>query len=287
MNGIIFLHKEKGMTSHDAISILKRVLKTRKIGHTGTLDKMASGLLIVCVGKATKLVSEFLSLDKSYEADIELGYETNTNDKEGEVTETSNRLVTLKEVQKVLLDISNSREQTPPIYSAISVGGKRSYREAMKGKEVSLAPREIKIYSMDLLSFENNIVKLRTKVSKGTYIRSIARDLGRTLGTYGTLIKLIRLDIDKYDLKDSYKISKIEEMVEKEDLSFLQNIEDVYSNYEKVELSEKEYFYYTNGNHFLKDVKDGIYLTYYEGFKGLSKIYRGVGKAYKYFNIDL
>lgn len=286
MNGIIFLHKEKGFTSHDAVSILKRVLKTKKIGHTGTLDKMASGLLIVCVGKATKLVSEFLSLDKSYKAIIELGYETNTNDKEGEIIEKSDKTVNLEDVKRVLLDISNRREQIPPIYSAISVGGKRSYREAMKGSEVILTPREIKIYDMKLLSFKNNLVELVTKVSKGTYIRSISRDLGRELGTYGTLIELVRLDIGKYELKDSHTIFDIEKMVEKNDISFLKSVEDIFDNCKKIELSEKDYFYYTNGNYFIKDVKDGIYLTYYNEFKGLSQVYKGVGKAYKYFNVD-
>ena len=172
MFGFINVNKPSGMTSHDVVSFLRRNLKIKKIGHTGTLDPMANGVLPIAVGDATRLI-QYLSDDKEYVATVKFGVSTDTYDKEGEIVSTSDKIVEQAELEVALNQFRGEILQKPPIYSALKKNGKKLYEYAREGKEVEIEARKVTIEKLDLLSLENNIAKLRVKCSKGTYISSL------------------------------------------------------------------------------------------------------------------
>ncbi len=200
-SAFLILKKESGVTSFTSLSSVKKYFKGEKVGHAGTLDKFASGLMIVLVGRATRLNPLFSSLDKTYTATVKFGIETDTLDPEGEVIKTG-RIPTREEIEKVLPSFLGNQEQIPPIYSALHVNGKRAYELARSGKAVEMKAREISIYSIKLLSFENDEAVIELRVSKGTYIRSFARDLGYRLSTCASLSALERTSIGPYSFCD-------------------------------------------------------------------------------------
>lgn len=211
MFGFLNVYKPAGMTSHDVVSCLRRVTKIKQIGHTGTLDPFAEGLLLVCIGKATRLI-EYLDDDKAYTGVIQLGSATDTYDKEGKIIKTSDKMVTKTDIESALIHFTGEIEQLPPIYSAIKVNGKKLYQYAREGKEVKIEPRRVNISSLEILDFDeaNRQVTLHIECSKGTYIRSIANDLGEKLGTYGHLIKLIRTKVGDFKVNDSIKLDELD-----------------------------------------------------------------------------
>lgn len=225
MDGYILIDKQKGFTSHDVIYKIRKILNFKKIGHTGTLDPMAEGLLILCLGKYTKLSSTFSNLNKAYLAEISLGFETDTLDGDGEITEKifldESNMIKRDKILKELENIKNINKQVPPLVSAIKVNGVRAYRRFRAGQKIELPERDVKIYESRLIEYKENVIKAFFEVSKGTYIRSIARDIGLSLGTYGTLTKLTRMCIGKYRLEDAYTLKDIEIMFNRDDLSFL------------------------------------------------------------------
>lgn len=211
MFGFLNVYKPAGITSHDVVSCLRRVTKIKQIGHTGTLDPFAEGLLLVCIGKATRLI-EYLDDDKAYTGVIQLGSATDTYDKEGKIIKTSDKMVTKTDIESALIHFTGEIEQLPPIYSAIKVNGKKLYQYAREGKEVKIEPRRVNISSLEILDFDeaNRQVTLHIECSKGTYIRSIANDLGEKLGTYGHLIKLIRTKVGDFKVNDSIKLDELD-----------------------------------------------------------------------------
>lgn len=209
--GFLNIYKPVGMTSHDVVAALRRVTKIKQIGHTGTLDPFAEGVLPICVGKATRLI-EYLQDDKEYLATVQFGASTNTFDLDGEKTSVSGKKVTKSEVEEGLKAFSGEISQLPPIFSAIKVKGKKLYEYARKGEEVEIHPRKVVIENIELKEFdeENQQAQILIKCSKGTYIRSIANDLGQNLGCGGYLVKLIRTQAGSFRVEDSFQLDTVE-----------------------------------------------------------------------------
>ena len=199
---LLLMDKEEGITSFSSLSSIKRSHTGMKVGHAGTLDKFASGLMIVLVGKATRLNPVFSSMGKSYIAEVTFGRETDTLDPEGEVVRRSDP-PTEEAIRSVLPSFLGRQSQIPPVYSAIHVGGKRAYQEARSGREVEMAPREITIDSIELLSYDGEKAVISASVSKGTYIRSLGRDIAAAAGSAGYLSALRRLRVGPWSLDDS------------------------------------------------------------------------------------
>lgn len=216
-NGILLVNKETGMTSHDIVSKLRRILKQKRIGHCGTLDKAASGLLIICLGNATKASQFITDSDKEYIATIEFGRTSQTYDAEGVDLDTSaNKIPELSKeyLDKVLEKFRGLIEQTVPLYSAIHVDGKRLYKLAKEGKDVELPKRNINISEIEILEISKTAAKLRVACSKGTYIRSLAHDLGQLIGCGAYLSELVRTKIGKLQVASSYTLAEIETQTE-------------------------------------------------------------------------
>ena len=212
---ICLMDKEPGVTSFEALYPVKREHRGKKIGHAGTLDKFASGLMVVLIGGATKLNPVFSSFDKEYIASIVFGEETDTLDPEGTVTATA-PLPSFSVLESVIPSFLGKQKQIPPVYSAIHVDGKRAYKEARKGNDIEMPERDIEISSIDLLSFDGTRAVIRASVSKGTYIRSLARDLALRAGSRGYLSSLRRLRVGPWTLSDA-DLSP-EELLQKTDL---------------------------------------------------------------------
>ena len=198
---LLLMDKEEGITTFSSLSSIKRSHKGMKVGHAGTLDKFASGLMIVLVGKATRLNPVFSSMGKSYIAEVTFGRETDTLDPEGEVVRRSDP-PSEEAIRSVLPSFLGRQSQIPPVYSAIHVGGKRAYQEARSGREVEMAPREITIDSIELLSYDGEKAVISASVSKGTYIRSLARDIGERAGSCAFVSRLRRTSIGPFTLSD-------------------------------------------------------------------------------------
>ncbi|MDX9692179.1 MAG: tRNA pseudouridine(55) synthase TruB [Acholeplasmataceae bacterium] len=210
MDGILFINKPVGITSHDVVYKIKRKLNLVKLGHTGTLDPFASGLMILCVGKATKLQSLFLNLDKVYEGTIQFGHHYDTYDYTGTIVESTYHKVTEEEIQKKIREFNKTYLQRPPMYSARKHEGRKLYHLAREGKEVIVEPREVHIYDFKMTSSLNDqTFDFRAHVSKGTYIRSLAVDLAESLSTYGALTRLNRISIGNYHLDNAKMISDV------------------------------------------------------------------------------
>ena len=209
--GFLNIYKPVGMTSHDVVSVLRRVTKIKQIGHTGTLDPFAEGVLPICIGKATRLI-EYLQDDKEYLATVQFGAATNTFDLDGEKVFTSDKKVSRDDIKECLKSFEGEILQFPPIFSAIKVKGKKLYEYARKGEEVEIQPRKVVIENVELKNFDEELqqAQILLKCSKGTYIRSIANDLGKNLGCGGYLIKLIRTQAGKFRVENSVQLDGID-----------------------------------------------------------------------------
>lgn len=213
MNGVLLVNKEKGVTSRDVVNEVSHILGTKKIGHTGTLDPMATGVLVLCIGSSLKLVESMMNHDKEYIATILLGIETDTLDITGEVQrEVVPQNITKERVVEVLKRFQGKIKQEVPKYSAIKVGGKKLYEYARAGIDVSLPIHEVEISQIELVGdVANNTFQIHVAVSKGTYIRSLVRDIGYALGTVAVMTDLVRTRVGKFLLKDTFLLSDIEE----------------------------------------------------------------------------
>lgn len=214
MNGLVVIDKDKGYTSRDVVNIVSGVLGTKKVGHTGTLDPLATGVMVVGVGKGLKVSELITGYDKVYEARVIIGYETETLDMEGNIVKWGRFDYTKGDIERVIREFPRKYEQVVPIYSAVKVNGKRLYKSARRGDVVDLPKRMVSIYEMDLISdvevFENHTeFDIRCKVSKGTYIRGLVRDIGERLGSYGTMKELRRTRQGNFGLDGAYSIDDI------------------------------------------------------------------------------
>lgn len=211
MEEIILIDKPAGMSSFGVVARVRRKLRDRegkkvKVGHTGTLDPFATGLLILLAGKATKKSNEFLKKDKEYEATVYLGKTSTTGDIEGEISEVSNKKPTLEEIKTVLEKLTGEIEQKVPVFSAVKINGERAYKLARKGEEVEMPTRKVTIYSLEILDYTYPELKIRTHVSSGTYIRTLGEDIGKSLGTGAYLTALRRTKIADYSVDDAIKL---------------------------------------------------------------------------------
>ena len=287
MEGVIVVNKPKGITSFDVIRKLKKILKTKKIGHTGTLDPLAIGVMLVCVGKATKLASDLEAKDKVYIADFDIGYATDTYDIEGKKIAENIIEVSKENLEQSLKKFIGNIKQVPPMYSAIKIDGNKLYHLARKGIEVERAERDVTIEYINLLDFKDNKAKIETKVSKGCYIRSLIFDIGQDLGTYATMTVLQRKQVGDYSLENSYSLEQIEEMVLNNDFKFLKTVEEIFS-YDKYSLqTEKELTLYKNGNtvKIKENLENKKYRIYFQDeFIGLANVENNnLLKGYKYY----
>ena len=207
MFGMLNIYKPAGLTSHDVVGILRKILKIRQVGHAGTLDPFAQGVLPVCIGKATRLI-EYLDDDKEYLATVKFGSATETYDLEGNVTKTGDKKVCQAEITEALKSFEGEISQMPPIYSAIKVNGKKLYEYARNNEDVKIKPRTVFIEKIELKEFNETeqVAQISIKCSKGTYIRSIAHDLGENLGCYAHLIRLERTLVGKFSKKNALKL---------------------------------------------------------------------------------
>ena len=215
--GFLNVYKPVGITSHDVVAILRRITKIKQIGHTGTLDPFAQGVLSIAIGKSTRLI-EFLDDDKEYLAEVILGVETNTYDKDGEIVSQCNLEITEPQITEALKAFEGEILQTPPIFSALKVKGKKLYEYARKGEDVKIEPRKITIEKIQLkdFNFETQTAHVLIKCSKGTYIRSIAHDLGQSLGCGAHLSKLVRTQAGKFFLENSIQLDELKTIQEVE-----------------------------------------------------------------------
>ena len=249
MNGIILIDKEKYMTSRDVVNKLIPIFNTKKIGHTGTLDPLATGVLAVCIGKATKISELITSYDKEYIAEITLGITTDTLDMDGIITkEVDNVDVETEEILKVINNFQGKIEQEVPLYSAIKVAGKKLYEYARSGIEVQLPKREIEIYDIalidDLIKDNGKVIfKIKCHVSKGAYIRSLVRDIGLSLGYPACMSSLRRIKQGSFKIEDCYTLNDIKNNNYK-----VLSIRDVLSNIEEIIVNKELEFKIRNGS---------------------------------------
>ena len=264
MNGIIIIDKPQEWTSNDVVSRLRRVFNTRRIGHGGTLDPMATGVLPVFVGRATRGVGFFEHAEKVYETTIRFGLTTDTEDITGKTLTETEVSITEEEQQKVLPRFRGEILQVPPMYSAIKVNGQKLYDLARKGREVERQPRPITIHELQLLEFTGNEARLRVRCSKGTYIRTLCKDIGEALGCGGCMAALRRVQAGEYTLDGSIPLRQLLDISEAggEVEHLLRPVDTMFASHEKLRLNEKQARLVKNGNAFASDCPDGTYRVY-------------------------
>ena len=255
---IINVCKEKNMTSRDVVNIISKHLHTKKVGHTGTLDPLATGVLIVCTNHDTKLVDILTSKNKEYIATMRLGIQTDTGDITGNIIKRATYKVTKDQIIKVLNNFLGSSTQTVPIYSAVKINGKKLYEYARNGEEVTLPTREINISSIELLDYHDDLIKFKVTVSKGTYIRSLIEDIGKTLQTVATMEDLVRTKQGNYKIEHSYTLEDI-----KNDNYKPIPLNIVLKDYHTYNLNATEYFKVKNGSKMLLNIDDKIVTLLY------------------------
>lgn len=283
MTGIVIVDKPAGWTSQDVTARLRRVFGIRRIGHGGTLDPMATGVLPVFVGRATRGVEFFEHADKTYEAVLRLGTVTDTQDSTGTVLEKRPAAVTEAEFRDILPKFTGKIAQIPPMYSAIKVDGKKLYELARAGKEVERKPREITIFSLELLEFSGETAKIRVHCSKGTYIRTLCHDIGAALGCGACMETLRRTAAGEYTLADSVELDTLLNAERPED--YLRDVDTLFRQYPAVTLTEKQTLRCRNGNSFSIALPEGSYRAY-DGqgtFLMLAKVRGGIMETVKSF----
>ena len=284
MNKIVNIIKPTGMTSHDVVSAVRKILNIKKVGHTGTLDPDASGVLPICVGKSTKVSELILNKDKSYICELTLGINTDTYDSSGEILERFNVGVTEEEIKNAFETQRGEIDQVPPIYSALKVNGKRMCDLVRSGKvdEIVVKSRRVNIKDINILSINNNKIMFYVKCSKGTYVRSICYDIGKELGCGGHMSFLLRTSSGKFNLENGITLEQLQEYKENNTLDkYLYDIDYVLSNLNHVEIHQNAYKYYINGGvidnkRFIKqsfNYKDELVRVYCNGdFLGTGKL---------------
>ena len=266
MDGIIVIDKPKGCTSHDVVYKVKKIFDT-KVGHTGTLDPNATGVLPLLIGKGTLLSKYLINHDKKYEVNLKLGEKTNTADSEGNVIETkkvNNEFIQEKNVELVLKFFIGKQEQIPPIYSAIKVNGKKLYEYARNGESVDLKPRKIEIYNINLIKIYNDEICFQVHCSKGTYIRSLCENIANKLNTVGYMKNLKRTQVGDFYIQDSITVEELEE--NKDNIDFINRIfisvEKIFKDRPNIELKEKQLQLFLNGVKLKYPLENGVYKIY-------------------------
>lgn len=248
MDGIVLINKEKNCTSRDVVNQVSKILKTKKIGHTGTLDPIATGVLVLCIGKATKLVEVITSYDKEYEAEVILGIKTDTKDITGKILKEEKAIISKENIEECLKKMIGTYNQTVPIYSAVKINGKKLYEYARNNEEIKLPKRKVTIKELKLISditYEKEKTKFKIKchVSKGTYIRSLIEDIATNLNTIGTMENLKRTKQGNFQITSANTIQDIENNKFK-----IYSIEEILEKFYKIEMTDDLYFKIKNGS---------------------------------------
>ena len=268
MNGILIINKEKGCTSHDMVYKVKKIFN-EKVGHTGTLDPLAEGVLPILIGKGTLCSKYLINHDKKYIVNLALGQKTETADLEGKIIEEKNipdKSLTQSKIEKVLKSFIGKQQQMPPIYSAIKVNGKKLYEYARKGQNVEIKPREIEIYDIKLINIDAQKKQIQFEVfcGKGTYIRSLCEDIAEKLETVGYMESLKRIQVGNFKIEESSRIQELEE--NKEDTKYLESkiisIEEIFKNKGKIKLDDRKMQLFLNGVKITQNQENDIYRIY-------------------------
>ena len=283
MNGIVIIDKPQGWTSQDVTARLRRVFSTRRIGHGGTLDPMATGVLPVFVGRATRGVEFFEHAEKTYETVLRLGLTTDTEDITGEKLEERAVSFTSERLGEVLEAFRGDILQVPPMYSALKVNGQKLYDLARKGKTVERQPRPITIHELTLLEVGENTLRLRVRCSKGTYIRTLCKDIGEALGCGGCMAELRRVSAGEYGIAEAVPLQELLETQEPE--KYLRTVDTMFRGFDAVTLTENQEKRCRNGNSFSLKLPEGIYRAYSRTgeFLMLAKVEDGVMSTVKSF----
>lgn len=273
MDGIIIINKPKNCTSHDIVRRAKKILN-KKVGHTGTLDPNATGVLPLLIGKGTELSKYLINHDKTYEAVLKLGEKTDTADSEGKVVEAKGvqpSKLEKENVKKVLKALIGKQEQIPPMYSAIKVNGKKLYEYARKGEKIEIEPRKIEIYNLELINVdvEKQEITYRVKCSKGTYIRTLCEQIAENLGTVGYMKELKRTQVGEFKIENAISVDELENIDEHKIIT----IEKYFDRNPKTNLKENKLKLFLNGVQLTYNLEDGIYKIYCgEKFIGIGTI---------------
>ena len=283
MNGIVIIDKPQGWTSQDVTARLRRVFNTRRIGHGGTLDPMATGVLPVFVGRATRGVEFFEHAEKTYEATLRLGLTTDTEDTSGAVLEEREVCISEEEFLGVLPKFRGEIQQIPPMYSALKIDGQKLCDLARKGKTVERKPRAITIFELECLEFVGNTARLRVRCSKGTYIRTLCKDIGEALGCGGCMAALRRVTAGEYTIEESVPLDVLLEAENPE--NYLRPVDTMFRNYPEIRLTPKQEQRCRNGNGFSVNLKEGTYRAYSQTgeFLALSQVKDGTMSTIKSF----
>lgn len=283
MDGIVIVDKPQGWTSQDVTARLRRVFGTRRIGHGGTLDPMATGVLPVFVGRATRAVEFFEHAEKTYETVLRLGITTDTEDMTGTVLTEENVSFTEEQLQKTLAAFRGEILQVPPMYSALKVNGQKLCDLARKGKTVERQPRPITIHELTLVERGENTLRLRVRCSKGTYIRTLCKDIGEKLGCGGCMESLRRVAAGEYTVDEAVPLQTLLDTEEPE--KYLRDVDTMFRNYPAVTLTANQETRCRNGNAFSVSLAPGTYRAYSQAgeFLMLAKVDGGVMSTIKSF----
>ena len=296
MDGILNVNKEAGFTSHDVVAKLRGILHQKKIGHTGTLDPAATGVLPVCIGKATKVCSLLTDKDKSYRAACRLGIETDTLDMTGEITgESDYGFVTEHQIVETVSSFLGQIKQVPPMYSAVKVGGKRLYELAREGKAVERKERTVFIHEINVtdIDLRQGVFTFDVTCSKGTYIRSLCSDIGKRLGTLAVMDSLVRTRVSVFSIEDAVTLGEIEEMYNSDAGAFqkhLHTVDSLFEDYPKLYIRKECSKKLENGNPLSEEdftggiahnLTDGISVLVYDGDRGFKAVYQKIKTGFK------
>ena len=260
MDGIILINKEKNYTSNDVVQIVKKIFN-QKVGHTGTLDPMATGVLPLLIGKGTLCSKYIINHDKIYVTTLKLGVKTDTGDITGNIIKTEKvdeKFLELNKVKKVLSSFIGEQEQIPPMYSAIKINGKKLYEYARNGQSLEISPRKINLYNLELISIKNEEISFRVCCSKGTYIRTLCENIAEKLETVGYMKELKRIEVGEFNIKNAITLKELESKKEKALIS----IEEFLKDKQLINLNSKKVKLFLNGVNLEFKLEDGIYRIY-------------------------
>lgn len=262
MDGVIIINKPKNYTSHDIVNIVRKQLNTKKVGHTGTLDPNATGVLPILIGRATKISKYLVEHKKTYVATLKLGEKRDTGDSKGNIIEKEVDLknIDIDEVNNTLKSFVGKQKQTPPMYSAIKIDGKKLYEYARNGQTVEIKPRDIEIYNISLKFYNGkDEIIFELECSKGTYVRVLCEDIAKKIGTIGYMKELERTSVDKFTLKDAIALEKLDCAIVSKKIIL---IEEIFKDNDKIELNDKKLELFLNGVKLTYELEDNLYRIY-------------------------
>jgi len=278
MDGILIINKPKGFTSHDVVNVVRKTLNEKKVGHTGTLDPNATGVLPILIGKATKISKYLIEHNKEYIAILKLGKTTDTGDSKGEIVGEDLHLkdvlkyLNIEHVKEILKLFLGEQKQIPPIYSAIKVNGKKLYEYARKGQAVEIEPRTITIQKIELLELKEDEICFKVLCSKGTYIRTLCEDIAKKIGTIGYMKELTRTKVNEFSIENAITIDELKNNIEGVKEKII-NLEALFKSEEKIDLNNRKKELFLNGVQLTFEHPNGIYRIYHDNrFIGLGTI---------------